>query len=150
MENIEEGSMNVETILSSLQYQEVLSELHQRMEFSCNPEYGKNKALRMQERMKLGKLQFPTALELLVKEKDAFLSFCITKMNWAKGIDTGSLKLGYSQDFILMYLIEFYLIKMNNDGTPKLCEYLKAIRVPGVQNYSKLLEKFYQESTSVG
>lgn len=148
MVNIEEGAIAIETILSSRQYQEFLSELHQRVVFSCNPEYGESKALRMQERMRLGKLPFLTALELLVTEKDVFLSFCIAKMNWAKGVDAGSLKLGYSQDFILMYLIEFYLIKMNNDGTPRLYEYLKAIRVSGVQSYSKLLEKLYQESTS--
>lgn len=51
--------------------------------------------------------------------------------------------LGYSKGFILMYLVEYYLLKNRPQA---LMSYIKSMRIPNAMKYEKELKGIYDEN----
>lgn len=99
-------------------------------------------------------------IELLLKEHyDQVIDFSIKKIQKFEGLmieqeyshgeepnegeeDSNEIDLGYSQSFLLINLIEFYLLKNNPQ---MLIDYLKSTRIPKAEKYARDLNSIYAQ-----
>lgn len=82
---------------------------------------------------------------IFATERERFLKFIELKLELNKAIEEGEknqcLKVhGYGKDFVLIYMIEYWLL---GKGMDNLISYLKAIRIPGVKKYAGQLRQLY-------
>ncbi|WP_424411694.1 hypothetical protein ACPEER_04375 [Pasteurella sp. PK-2025] len=107
--------------------------------------------------MKLANLLADDALNLLKNDEATFVNFALMKMQKFENVkineeypsnektdveDDNEIILGYSKIFLLLYLIEYFLLKTKPS---ELGFYLKTIRVPQAKKYEKELKEIYSK-----
>ncbi|AWL78029.1 hypothetical protein DKB58_03210 [Capnocytophaga canimorsus] len=142
-------------IINSSQYQSLVDDIQKRIKLKILNEYRDTVASRDEQKMKLANLSGEKAMKLLETDKENFSKFALCKMQKFENAkideeypigeepeqeDDNEMILGYSKSFLLLYLIEYYLLKTNPS---ELETYLKATRIPYAKKYEKELKKIY-------
>lgn len=144
-------------IINSMQYQDLLNSVQEISKIKILDEYGYLLASRDEQNMKLANLSKEKLIKLIEIDKDLIIRFAIYKIDkfrntkidqeYPKGEEVekendNEKVLGYSRRFLLMYIIEYYLLKSNPS---ELKRYLKAIRIPYASKYEKELKELYSK-----
>lgn len=145
-------------IINSSQYQSIVDNIQRRIKLKILSEYRDTAARRDEQKMKLANLSGEEIMKVLETDKDDFIQFSLCKMQrfenvkideeypiWEKPEqeDDNETILGYSKGFLLLYLIEYYLLKNNPS---ELEPYLKAIRIPNARKYKNELKEIYSKT----
>ncbi|MFK7112912.1 hypothetical protein V3468_00490 [Flavobacterium oreochromis] len=144
-------------VVESEQYQNLIDKVKQRTKLKILSEYRDLAAGRDEQKMNIANLSKEVALQLLEFDKENFMQFVLLKMQKFENVkideefpenenieieDDNEIILGYSKSFLLIYLIEYFLLKT----TPlKLEIYLKETRVPNAKKYEKELKEIYNK-----
>ena len=145
-------------ILVSKEYEELLKEVKHKFNINILDNYSENAVKRMKQNMLLAKFSSEQAIELLNNEKESFLKYVSLKIEkfenvkqkqeYSKGEESDEFEdnretiLGYSKVFLLMYLIEFFILKEKPDD---LLLYLKKNKIPYANKYEKDLKVLYNK-----
>jgi hypothetical protein len=144
-------------IISSSKYQDLIDSIKKRTKIKILSEYRDTTATRDEQKMKFAHLSSDDALKLLENDKDIFSEFVLLKMQKFENAkideeypvgekpeqeNDNEIILGYSKSFLLLYLIEYFLLKTNSSG---LEPYLKATRIPNAKKYEKELKEIYSK-----
>ena len=144
-------------IIDSCQYKNLVDNLQKRTKLKVLSEYREAVASRDEKKMKLANLSEEEAMKLLEMDKEIFNEFVLCKMQKFENVkideeypnreepeqeDDNETILGYSKSFLLLYLIEYFLLKTNPSG---LEPYLKATRIPNAKKYEKELKEIYRK-----
>lgn len=144
-------------IISSSQYQNLIDTIQKRIRLKILNEYRDTVATRDEQKMKLANLSSDEALKLLEDDKSIFSGFVLLKLQKFENAkideeypegeepeqeDDNETVLGYSKSFLLLYLIEYFLLKTNPS---ELEPYLKATRIPNAKKYEKELKEIYSK-----
>jgi hypothetical protein len=144
-------------IVESIDYQNLIKYIKEKTNIKILDEYRETAALRDNQKINLANLSTDVAINIIKNEFDKLFSFTILKLckyenvkmeeEYPKGEEVeeegnNETILGYSQGFLLMYLIEYYLLKENPSN---LLTYLKAIRIPHASKYEKELKEIYSK-----
>ncbi|MBC9130884.1 hypothetical protein JMI89_08690 [Frischella sp. Ac48] len=144
-------------IIDSCQYKNLVDNIQKRTKLKVLSEYREAVASRDEKKMKLANLSEEEAMKLLEMDKEIFNEFVLCKMQKFENVkideeypnreepeqeDDNETILGYSKSFLLLYLIEYFLLKTNPSG---LEPYLKATRIPNAKKYEKELKEIYRK-----
>ena len=144
-------------IIDSCQYKNLVDNIQKRTKLKVLSEYREAVASRDEKKMKLANLSKEEAMKLLEMDKEIFNEFVLCKMQKFENVkideeypnreepeqeDDNETILGYSKSFLLLYLIEYFLLKTNPSG---LEPYLKATRIPNAKKYEKELKEIYRK-----
>ncbi|MGC7560391.1 hypothetical protein ACPEEL_03715 [Pasteurella sp. PK-2025] len=144
-------------IINSEQYQNLISSIQKKTKLKILNEYKDATANRDCQKMKLANLLADDALNLLKNDEATFVNFALMKMQKFENVkineeypsnekmdveDDNEIILGYSKSFLLLYLIEYFLLKTKPS---ELGFYLKTIRVPQAKKYEKELKEIYSK-----
>ena len=144
-------------IIDSNPYRNLVDNIQKRTRLKVLSEYRDAVASRDEQKMKLANLSKEEAMKLLEMDKEIFNEFVLCKMQKFQNAkideefpngeepeqeDENETILGYSKNFLLLYLIEYFLLKTNPSG---LEPYLKATRIPNAKKYEKELKEIYSK-----
>lgn len=144
-------------IIDSSQYKNLVDNIKKSKRLKVLSEYRDAVASRDEQKMKLANLSKEEAMKLLEMDKDFFNKFVLYKMQKFENAkideeypngeepeqeNDNETILGYSKNFLLLYLIEYFLLKTNPSG---LEPYLKATRIPNAKKYEKELKEIYSK-----
>jgi hypothetical protein len=143
-------------IINSSQYQSLIDNIQKKTKLKILNDYQDTVASRDEQKIEIARLSEKEIFDVIDNQKDSFLKFVLLKMQkfenmkideeYPKGEeqndeeDNNETILGYSKSFLLLYLIEYCLLKNNPYG---LLEYLKSIRIPNAKKYEKELKEIY-------
>lgn len=145
------------SIIGSNQYQNLIDKIQKRTKLKILSEYRDAVATRDEHKMGIAHLSANDTLELLENDMKNFSEFVLLKMKKFENAkideeypegeeqdqeDDNETVLGYSKSFLLLYLIEYFLLKTNPN---ELEPYLKAIRIPNTKKYEKELKEIYSK-----
>ncbi|WP_424409874.1 hypothetical protein [Pasteurella sp. PK-2025] len=144
-------------IINSEQYQNLINSIQKKTKLKILNEYKDTTANRDWQKMKLANLLADDALNLLKNDEATFVNFALMKMQKFENIkmneeypsdektdieDDNEIILGYSKSFLLLYLIEYFILKTKPS---ELGSYLKTIRIPQAKKYEKELKEIYSK-----
>lgn len=144
-------------VVNSDQYQSLIDVLAKRIKLKILNEYRDATAIRDEQKMEIAHLSDSQSIYLLEKDKDNFSKYVLLKMQKFENAkideefpigeeteseDDNETILGYSRSFLLIYLIEYFLLKTNPS---ELESYLKVTRIPNAKKYEKELKEIYSK-----
>lgn len=144
-------------VIVSSEYQSFIKEIQKKTKIKILEEYRETAEMRDNQKMDFANLLANQAIEIIKEDYSRLYRFTLLKLKKYENIKTeeeypvdeeveeeenNETILGYSQGFILLYLIEFYLLTSNPN---KLLPYLKTIRVPNASKYEKELKSLYDK-----
>ncbi|MHC5310653.1 hypothetical protein ACYSNM_11415 [Myroides sp. LJL116] len=147
----------VKNIIDSSNYQNLLNSINKRTKIKIYEHYRDTVAARDQEKLKMAHLSGDQAVSLLGSDEDIFTEFVLLKLQKFENAiidqqyplgeepeqeNDNETVLGYSKGFLLLYLIEYFLLKTNPS---ELGPYLKAIRVGNAKKYERELKEIYSK-----
>ncbi|MDR0606528.1 MAG: hypothetical protein LBG80_19830 [Bacteroidales bacterium] len=147
----------VKKIVNSYQYQNLIKDIQKRTKLKILDEYRDAAANRDEQKIEIAHLSEKDIFEILDNQINDFKKFVLLKMQKFENVkvdeeypegeeidddDVNETVLGYSQGFLLMYLIEYCLLK---DNLSNMLTYLKAIRIPHASKYEKELKEIYNK-----
>ena len=132
------------SILSTEEYQAILNTLTDNFNLKIY-EGDIHQLLDIDEkRMGIANFHFNDAMKILTSDSCRLMKFLELKLKLVDKINNEENKFnpilehhGYGKDFLLMYMIEYFLLNKNDDS---LLTYIKAIRIPNAKKYIKELE----------
>lgn len=157
-ENLNITKMEIaKEIINSIQYQKIVDCIQKRTRLKILSEYRDAVAVRDEQKMGIANFSKADAMKLLEEDLEKFCRFTLYKMQKFEGTkideefpdgedpeieNDNEVILGYSRSFLLLYLIEYHLLKNNPE---KLESYLKIIRIPNAKKYEKELRDIYSK-----
>lgn len=148
-------------IVESMYYQNLMVQIKEKTHIKIIDEYRDTAALRDSQKLHLANLPTDAAISIIKQDFDELLNFTILKLCKYENVkteeeypngekpeeeDNNETILGYSQGFLLMYLVEYYLLKEHPNN---LIQYLKSVRIPYASKYAKELKNIYGELGNV-
>jgi hypothetical protein len=163
MEQILGKNHNMEQLIkfiSGNDYSKLIENLKEVIKIEVNENLPSNNNLNHDiSRLKSAKLEIKELVLLIESEKNRIIDFIVAKLKkynnvediqeYPKGEelekdekDVRLKVLPYYKNFIVLYLIEFYLLKNNPS---ELESYLKSIRISNAKKYEKELKEIYSK-----
>lgn len=145
-----------EKIIKSAGYVSFIKGVQKRANIKILDEYLETAASRDSQKMAMANLSVDKAIYIL-KNDNKLLNYVLLKLQKYENVkveeeypkgeeveeeDNNETFLGYSQSFLLLYLIEYYLL---TEFPEKLLSYLTAIRIPNAKKYDKELKELYSK-----
>jgi hypothetical protein len=143
-------------IINSNQYQSLIDNIQKKIKLKILNDYQDTVASRDEQKIEIARLSEKEIFDVIDNQKDSFLKFVLLKIQKFENMkideeypegeeqnddeDNNETIIGYSKSFLLLYLIEYYLLRYNPIG---LLDYLKSIRIPNAKKYEKELKEIY-------
>ena len=144
-------------IINSTEYGQLLKELQKKIKLRILSDYSDNAANRDDKKLNVADMSEDDVLDIINNDKKYFQYFILEKIRahedvgaeeeYPKGEeveeeDANELTLGYARGFVLLYAVEYYLLKNNPIFLEK---YLKETRVPQAKKYARELDIIFKK-----
>lgn len=150
-------------IIDSEQYQNFIDIVRKKTQLRVLDDYKNTAEERDNKRIEVSGMTLDDFYDIFHNHKGNFSRFVFCKMGkyenikideeYPSGEDNSGNNdgeeniIGYSRGFILMYLIEYFLLK---NKPLELINYLKTMRIPNAVKYEKELQRIYTKNNGEG
>ncbi|SFB99084.1 hypothetical protein SAMN04489722_101412 [Algibacter lectus] len=145
-------------VIESEIYTNYISFIEDKVVLKILDKYRDNVANRDADKMSKAKVTSSDILDILINDKERFTAYVFSKIkkyenvkfkeDYPKGEEPEEEEndneeiLGYAKSFILLYAIEYFLLKENSED---LETYIKECRIPQAKKYTKELKGIYSK-----
>ncbi len=148
-------------IIQSAEYENLIKFVEDKILLKILNDYRDNAAARDEDKLNKANASSEDILKIITLEKTQFIKYLFAKIKQFENVkfkddfpegeeieeeEDNETILGYAKGFILLYAIEFFLLK--NGDNQKIETWLKECRVPQSKRYAKQLLKIYKSISS--
>ncbi|GHC57480.1 hypothetical protein [Ulvibacter litoralis] len=144
-------------VIESDVYTNYINFIENKVVLKILDKYRENAAIRDSDKMNKANVSASSIIDILTNDKDKFTAYVFSKIKKYENVkfkedypegeepeeeDNNEQILGYAKGFILLYAIEYYVLKHNPDS---LEAYIKECKIPQASKYTKELKQIYRK-----